>query len=137
MILRKKILLGIFLAFSILLPIGIPIGTFTYFMKDYGQIEAHRAFIYAHQTLNAVENFSISCEIGDVDIQYIDPPSDECAKIYLDIEMSGRGLVDKSVDDYFLVEWENETCSNLSISCKNSADPPNWDSSNRQIILNI
>ena len=112
---KRVILLTAVLIINVILIIGIPLTVISIQLKKSGRIDASRTFFYSPNTIHSVENVSINSKIGDITIEYIHPPQDYITKVEVRIEMSGFQLPSQTLEEIFKIDWDNQTCSNLTL----------------------
>jgi len=100
------IILLIIFGFSIL--VSVPIIILSTGFSPYINVEGiPEPFEYFTSNTSGVHKLSLNLDVGDIEIQYTTTPVDFLAKIELHIEMVGQNLVGQSVNDYFIIEWDD------------------------------
>lgn len=121
---KTTIVILILVIFGFSLIITIPIFIISYNLSNYGIIDENLTFIYAPSSPSTVDELNINIDIGNVEIRYIYPPFDYYAKLKVDIEMMGKGIVEKSYLDFFDISWENESSLvNFNLLLKSGINP--------------
>ncbi|MFX1592565.1 MAG: hypothetical protein ACFFCL_07725 [Promethearchaeota archaeon] len=121
---KTTIVILILVIFGFSLIITIPIFIISYNLSNYGIIDENLTFMYVPSSPSTVNELNINIDIGNVEIRYIYPPFDYYAKVEVDIEMMGKGIVEKSYLDFFDVSWENESSFvNFNLLLKSDINP--------------
>jgi hypothetical protein len=94
----------------------LPIPLISTNLSPYSIIDHKDSFKYTSDDPSLVKSLSINAEIGDIIINYIDPPVDYIAKIDIYIKMAGKGLANKDFFDYFLINEGDTTKTPIKLS---------------------
>ena len=81
--------------------IAIPISVLSSNFSSYDVINANPSYEYLPDDPSEIESLILNFDYGNVEIKYIDPPVDYYVKIELNIEMGGKGLEGRELEDYF------------------------------------
>jgi len=101
----SAIAIMILIVFSFI--IAAPITFLSVGLSSYGKINKFLTYKYAPISPPYLDKLNLYVAVGNIEIQYIDPPVDYDAKIDVSIEMIGPNLVGKNYSDYFNIGWQH------------------------------
>lgn len=116
----SAIITMIIIVFSFI--IAAPITLLSINLSSYGKIDKSFTYKYVRSSPPSLEKLNFYVDIGNIEIQYVDPPVDYFVKIYVNIEMAGSGLAGKKYSDYFDIIEGNITSSPINFSIKFLSD---------------
>jgi len=116
----KSISIMVVICFSLI--ISIPMVILSTTLSHYGRIIESVTFYYKPLNSSIIEELNIISDLGNIEIEYIDPPVDYFVKIDVNIEMVGSGLAEKIYSDYFDINEGNITGSPIDFSMKFLSD---------------
>jgi hypothetical protein len=77
--------------------------------SNYGRIDETSTFYYSPSTSSPVEKFNLNAEVGNIEVQYTTRPTTYRAKVEVHLEISGSSIEGKSWDNFFDVNWQNNS----------------------------
>jgi len=120
---KSVISITLIIIIGIGLIITTPILSISSGLSNYGNLKESISFKYNPSNSSPIEDLSINSEIGDIEISYISPSVDYCAKLELNIEMIGLGIAGKNSLDYFDIIWQDASPSpSLRLEIKSGID---------------
>ncbi|MHA1986841.1 MAG: hypothetical protein ACW98D_09395 [Promethearchaeota archaeon] len=120
---KRIIVIFIVILIGISLIISIPVLTLSSGLLKYARVDELLTFEYVPDNFAPIEGLNLNVDKGDVEIRYINPPVDYCAKIEVLVEMSGANLAGKSYSDFFDIDWQNNNSpANFSMEYKSDVD---------------
>ena len=96
---------------SISFILSVPILIISNNLSVYGMINESFSLKYSLSSPTLIEELNLHVDVGNIEINYIEPPFDYHVKTDVYIEMSGKGLAKKSYLDYLDVSLENKSSS--------------------------
>ncbi|MFX1325022.1 MAG: hypothetical protein ACFE8N_08695 [Promethearchaeota archaeon] len=138
----KKCIIGVILLVIVgfnLIIIG-PIPLLSIKLSSYGSIEKFLPYSYEPDSPSSIELLNLNIDVGNITINYIDPPVDYHVKIDVYIIMSGSHLAGKLYSDYFNIIWQNiGSLSNFTLKLISDDwfKPSIWFEKNISVVVSI
>ncbi|MFX0164780.1 MAG: hypothetical protein ACFE9V_05615 [Candidatus Hodarchaeota archaeon] len=128
----------VILGFSLI--ITFPIVFLSTTLAPYGIIHGGISFKCAPDNISSIEELNLNIDIGNIQINYVDPQVEDAVKIDVNFDVIGSDVAGKSYSDYFSINWDNTSSSlnfTMELLSDNWNDPSKWIKKNIEIIIFI
>ena len=137
---KRLIAIGLIIIIGYNLIIIIPIRLISTRLSSYSTIKESRCFIYKPSSPLSLEKLYINAEEGNVEIRYINPPTDYDILIDVYIELISKKLASISYENYLNISWSNSSSQadfRIEIISDDWFNPLLWLSKEINIVITL
>ena len=137
---KRLIAIGLIIIIGYNLIIIIPIRLISTQLSSYSTIKESRCFIYKPSSPLSLEKLYINAEEGNVEIRYINPPTDYDILIDVYIELISKKLASISYENYLNISWSNSSSQadfRIEIISDDWFNPLLWLSKEINIVITL